>query len=442
MSAARSRRPPTPASTPPRPGPSCVTWWSPGPGRRADRRVGNPMASAAVDVAVTDLSLRRQGITLAGALGRDDPQGPGLAWTAVVGVQPNVDEVLAEVDDAIRSGAASVKLKIGPGWDLEPVRAVRDAWPRLRVAVDANGSYGRDDTDHLVGLAGLLAERKGYIEQPLAAADLPGLSRLASRSPVPVALDESVTSATDAGVFGALRSRGLINVKPARLGGVSATLALSELVAGQPATWRPETFLGGLFETGVGRSAALAIGRCRGHTGGDRPGSERVVLRRRPDRAAGPRFRLVALGFVEAGPQPGPQAGAAGRVGGRPAADPAVSARAVDLGVAGEFSVARWSGSAGELHGLGWPEPLVPTVWDLRVTSPAAGARLHPAGGRCRPGQTGRARPGADHPAQRRGRGGGRARQRCVARRVRCLAPIVAGSTMWADRSGGWATPG
>jgi o-succinylbenzoate synthase len=226
-----------------------------------NRGIGHPMASAAVDIAVTDLSLRRRGITLAGALGRGDPQAPGLAWTAVVGVQPTIDDLLAEIDDARRRGAVGVKLKIAPGWDLEPVRAVRAADPSLRVAVDANGSYGRDDTDHLLALARVLADPRGYIEQPLAAEDLGGLSRLAARLPVGVALDESVVTATDAGVVGAVGARGLINVKPARLGGVSATLALSELVAGQRPKRRPETFLGGMFETGVGRSAALAIGR-------------------------------------------------------------------------------------------------------------------------------------------------------------------------------------
>ncbi len=178
-----------------------------------------------------------------------------------MGVQPTVDDVVTEVDDALGRGAAGVKLKIAPGWDLEPVRAVQAAHPTVRLSVDANGSYGRDDTDHLLGLARLLAERQGYVEQPLAAEDLPGLSRLAARSPVPLALDESVVSATDAGIIGAVGAQGLINVKPARLGGVSATLALSQLVASQRPKRRPETFLGGMFETGVGRSAALAIGR-------------------------------------------------------------------------------------------------------------------------------------------------------------------------------------
>jgi o-succinylbenzoate synthase len=226
-----------------------------------NRGIGHPMASAAVDIAVTDLSLRRRGITLAEALGGEDSEASGLAWTAVVGVAPTVDDVVAEVDDALASGAARIKLKIAPGWDLEPVRAVQAAHPWVEIAVDANGSYARQDTDHLVELARLLAERNGYIEQPLAADDLSGLSRLAARSPVPVALDESVVSATDAGVIGTVGARGLINVKPARLGGVNATLALSQLVAGQRPKRRPETFLGGMFETGVGRSAALAIGR-------------------------------------------------------------------------------------------------------------------------------------------------------------------------------------
>jgi o-succinylbenzoate synthase len=226
-----------------------------------NRGIGHPMASAAVDIAVTDLSLRRQGLTLAAALGRDGDDGLPLAWTGVVGMQSTVEDVLAEVDEALSRGATAVKLKICPGWDVEPVTAVHDAHPQLRVSVDANGSYGRDDADHLVELGRLLAVERGYLEQPLAAEDLSGLTRLAGRCPARVALDETVVSATDAGILGSLRNRGLINVKPARLGGVSSTLALSQLVASLKPKRRPETYLGGMFETGVGRSAALAIGQ-------------------------------------------------------------------------------------------------------------------------------------------------------------------------------------
>jgi O-succinylbenzoate synthase len=225
-----------------------------------NRPIGHPMASAAVDVAVTDLRLRQRGVTLADALGCDPAATRPLGWTAVVGIHDTVDDALAEASEAIGRGASALKLKVQPGWDLEPVGAVRSAHPALHLAVDANGSYGRDDTERLVALARLLVEAEGYVEQPLAAEDLPGLVALGERLPVRVALDESIVSATDGGIVGALGARGLINVKPARLGGVSATRAFAELVAGQRRNRRPETFLGGMYETGVGRWAALTLG--------------------------------------------------------------------------------------------------------------------------------------------------------------------------------------
>ena len=224
-----------------------------------NRPVGHPMASAAVDVAVTDLRLHQRGVTLAEALGCDPARARPLAWTAVVGLHDVVDDVVAEAAEAVERGAAAVKLKVEPGRDLEPVGAVLAAHPRLRVAVDANGSYRRDD-DALSELARLLAAVDGYIEQPLPPEDLPGLVALGERLPVRIALDESIVSATDAGVAGALGARGLINVKPARLGGVSSTRALAELVGGLRRKRRPETFLGGMYETGVGRWAALTLG--------------------------------------------------------------------------------------------------------------------------------------------------------------------------------------
>jgi lipoate---protein ligase len=48
-----------------------------------------------------------------------------------------------------------------------------------------------------------------------------------------------------------------------------------------------------------------------------------------------------------------------------------VSAQATERGDAGRFRVQGWRGSAAELHALDWPDPLVPTAWDLRVTAPA-----------------------------------------------------------------------
>ena len=59
-----------------------------------------------------------------------------------------------------------VKLKIGPGWDLLPVEAVRNAVPGLLVQVDANGSYHEGDADHLERLR-LIAAGLGIADAEL-----------------------------------------------------------------------------------------------------------------------------------------------------------------------------------------------------------------------------------------------------------------------------------
>ena len=63
-----------------------------------------------------------------------------------------------------------------------------------------------------------------YVEQPLPADDLVGTAALAGKLAVPVALDESVTRSGDVATAWALGAAALVNVKPARAGGVIAAL--------------------------------------------------------------------------------------------------------------------------------------------------------------------------------------------------------------------------
>jgi O-succinylbenzoate synthase len=220
---------------------------------------GHPMASTALEVALTDLELRRQGRSLLDAVGVAPVDRIGYRWTAVLGI-----DTLAATLDAVEAArtlhAGAVKLKIRPGWDIEPVRAVQQAYPDLAVSADANGSYCRQDEYRLVELGEALAASEGaYVEQPLAADDLVGHARLAEKLPVGIALDESVMAPGDAVVAASIGAASLINLKPARLGGLRACLDLPARMAGIEAGRRPSVFLGGMFETGVGRSAALAI---------------------------------------------------------------------------------------------------------------------------------------------------------------------------------------
>lgn len=206
-------------------------------------------AAAAVDEARLDLAARSAGVTLAEWIGgRRVP----LPASAAVGLTTTVNELLALVGDVVEAGFVGIKLKIKPGWDVEPLRAVRDMFPDLAVGVDANGSY-TDPHDPILGLLDRLGP--AYLEQPLPADDLGGLAFLRDRLDTPVCLDESVGTVDQARAAIAAGSADILCVKPGRLGPAAAVAvhdAAAEAGLGVKST--------GLLESGVGRAHTIAVG--------------------------------------------------------------------------------------------------------------------------------------------------------------------------------------
>jgi O-succinylbenzoate synthase len=234
-----------------------------GPAVLAGRPAGPgdaPMAWTGLATALTDLRLRRLGRSLATAIGGRRTE---VAVTAVVGRRSGVDDLLAVVGARVAEGYRSVKIKIAPGVDVEPLRAVRLGFPAIAVAADANGSYRLDDGGHRAALRRLDGLGLAYVEQPLAApaageagADpaVDDLARLAADWSTPVALDESVGGPDDAARMAATGAPFVLNLKPSRVGGLDRALRCLEVAvdAGWPC------FVGGMLETGVGRALALA----------------------------------------------------------------------------------------------------------------------------------------------------------------------------------------
>jgi O-succinylbenzoate synthase len=216
-------------------------------GRARDVRT-HPMAIAGLECAQVDLFLRREGLGLATWLGGERDVVPSCG---VVGRFATVDELLAVVARRVDEGVVMVKLKIVPGWDVEPLAAVRAAWPDLVLAADANASFAEDPgavvRHEPFGLA--------YLEQPLEPDDLVGSAALARSVGFPIALDESISSAAMAEAALALRACAIVNLKPARLGGIVEAAATAAVCTERGAS----AFVGGMLETGVGRAAALAV---------------------------------------------------------------------------------------------------------------------------------------------------------------------------------------
>jgi O-succinylbenzoate synthase len=211
---------------------------------------GHPMAKAVLETAILDAELRTHEMSMATYLGAVRDRVPaGVS----VGITDTVEELLSVVAGHLAEGYVRIKLKIEPGWDVEPLRAVRREFgAELPLQVDANTAYSLADARHLRLLDdfGLL-----LIEQPLAEDDLRGHAELARRLTTPICLDESITSARDAATAIALGACDVINIKPARVGGYLEARRVHDVsaAAGVP------VWCGGMLETGVGRAGNLAL---------------------------------------------------------------------------------------------------------------------------------------------------------------------------------------
>jgi len=192
---------------------------------------------------------------LAGRSARPAEPAARVVAGVAVGVTGSAEALVEEVGRRVEEHYQRVKLKIEPGWDIEPVNAVRAAFgPGLLVQVDANGSYPGVDaaTAALRPLddAGLV-----LLEQPLGDDDLIGHAELARRLRTPVCLDESITSAGAAETALSVGACSVVNVKAARVGGYLEALRVNDLCQARGVP----VWCGGLLETGVGRAANLAL---------------------------------------------------------------------------------------------------------------------------------------------------------------------------------------
>jgi o-succinylbenzoate synthase len=227
---------------------------------------GHRMAKAALEMAVLDAELRTRSRSMARELGAIRNRVPcGVS----VGIMDSIDELVDAVAGYLEAGYVRIKLKIQPGWDVEPVRAVRERFGDVLLQVDANTAYTRADARHLARLDpfDLL-----LIEQPLDEEDVPGHAELAKVIATPVCLDESITSARAAAAAISLGACKIINVKAGRVGGYLEARRIHDVCAAHGVP----VWCGGMLETGLGRAANVALAGLPGFTlPGDTSASDR-----------------------------------------------------------------------------------------------------------------------------------------------------------------------
>ncbi len=218
--------------------------------------LGSPMAKATLETALLDAQLHIEKRSLADFLGANKAKIPcGVS----VGIAPNIPQLIEEVSGYIADGYKRIKLKIEPGWDIDPVAEVRKNWPDIPLQVDANQAYSRSDGE-------LLSKLDQFelllIEQPLDEHDILGHALLAKQVQTPICLDESITSLRSAEDALALKATTVINIKPGRVGGYLEAVKIHDLCLNEGIP----VWCGGMLETGIGRAANVALAALPGFT--------------------------------------------------------------------------------------------------------------------------------------------------------------------------------
>ena len=168
------------------------------------------------------------------------------------GIQDSIEMLLQKIQTAVDQGYKRIKLKYGPGWGIEVLKAVRSSFPSHTFHIDCNAGYTLDDLPMFkeidkLGLA--------MIEQPLHYADLLDHAVLQKELETPICLDESVKSVRDFELALKVGSCRVLNIKPPRVGGLSVAVQLHDIArdAGIPC------WVGSMLESGVGSGTLIEM---------------------------------------------------------------------------------------------------------------------------------------------------------------------------------------
>ncbi len=209
----------------------------------------NYMAKAAIEQGVWDLYANMQNEPLAKTLGGSKSS---VDVGVSLGIKDSIEELIEEIAICLAEGYKRIKMKIEPGWDVNAVEQVREAYPDIPLMVDANSAYTLQDIDHLKKLD---RYKLMMIEQPLSHDDIIDHATLQSQIKTPICLDESICSVEDARKAINLGSCKIINIKVGRVGGFTPAIQIHDLCkANDIPVW-----CGGMCESGVGRGHNIAL---------------------------------------------------------------------------------------------------------------------------------------------------------------------------------------
>lgn len=191
---------------------------------------GNRFAKCALETALLDAQARRLGVPLSELLGGRLRDELPVAWTLASG---DTTKDIAEAEQMLSLGRHRIfKLKIGfrpMAEDVAHVLAIKRALgDAVSVRVDVNQAW--NEVQAIEGIAALEAGGIDAIEQPIAAENRAGLSRLTQRFAVAIMADEVLQGPHDAFTLAAAGAAAdVFSIKIAQSGGLTAALQVGHI---------------------------------------------------------------------------------------------------------------------------------------------------------------------------------------------------------------------
>jgi O-succinylbenzoate synthase len=211
---------------------------------------GHNMTRGGLEASVWDLQARLNNQplwkTIGGGARREIPCGVSI------GIQDNVEQLLAKIGAELDAGYQRIKMKIKPGWDVDVIARVRERFPAIKLMADANSAYTLNDSERLKKLDDFYLM---MIEQPLAHDDIIDHAALQATLATPICLDECIRSAHQAEQAIRMKAGGIINIKLGRVGGFAEAKRVHDVCqANNVPVW-----CGGMLESGIGRAHNIAL---------------------------------------------------------------------------------------------------------------------------------------------------------------------------------------
>ena len=188
------------------------------------------LALAAVDTALWDLRCRRSGLPLHRAAGGARDRMP-LYTTEGGWLHLGADALVADAVAAKAQGFGGCKIKVGRphvAEDMARLRAVRDAvGDGFEIMVDANQAFTVDEAIRRARHYETLDI--AWFEEPMPADDLGGHVRLAANTSLPIAVGESLYSASHFREYLQREACSIVQADVARIGGITPWLKTAHL---------------------------------------------------------------------------------------------------------------------------------------------------------------------------------------------------------------------